>query len=273
MTGPTRRLALAGIAALAALPGRAAAAPSARLLGPEWTRFGTAGDPDHGAWAAFLGTYLREGADGINRIDYAAARAAQPQLRGYIGALEAVDPTALSRDAAMAYWINLYNALTVALVLEEYPVGSIKEVRGGLLNSGPWDVAAVTVNGAELTLDDIEHRILRPVWRDPRIHYAVNCAALGCPNLAPRPYRSDRLEAMLEAGARSYVNHPRGATVRGGELVVSSIYDWFEADFGGSEAGVIAHLADYAEPPLAAALAGRSEIDADRYDWSLNAAR
>jgi hypothetical protein len=160
-------------------------------------------------------------------------------------------------------------------VLEHYPVDSIRKIAisPGLFSAGPWGKKLVTVEGKALSLDDIEHRILRPIWRDPRIHYAVNCAALGCPNLQPEAFTADNEEALLERAAHDYVNHPRGATVADGKLTVSSIYVWYQADFGGTDRGVIAHLQHYAAPALAAALAPIERIGADRYDWSLNDAR
>ncbi len=115
-----------------------------------------------------------------------------------------------------------------------------------------------------------EHGVLRPIWRDPRIHYALNCASIGCPNLAGRAYTRDHLERLLEEGARDYVNHPRGAVWQDSELRVSSIYDWYQEDFGGTEAGVLGHLLRYARPELAERLRGYAgPIDYD-YDWSLN---
>ena len=118
--------------------------------------------------------------------------------------------------------------------------------------------------------DDIEHRILRPLWREPRTHYAINCASIGCPNLMREAFTAGNTEALLDAGARAYVNHPRGVTVAGDNLVVSSIYDWFQVDFGGSDKGVIRHLRQYAEPALEARLQRFDSIDDDEYDWSLN---
>jgi hypothetical protein len=121
-----------------------------------------------------------------------------------------------------------------------------------------------------LSLDDIEHRILRPIWRDPRLHYAVNCAALGCPNLQTAAFTAANTEALLDKAARDFVNHPRGAAIVGGKLIVSSIYVWYEADFGGADRGVIAHLKRYAGPELATALAAVDRISGNRYDWGLN---
>jgi hypothetical protein len=129
----------------------------------------------------------------------------------------------------------------------------------------------VTVEGKRMSLDDIEHGTMRPFFRDPRVHYAVNCASIGCPNLWPRVWRAATLEAELDAAAAAYVNHPRGVTVLpDGRLRISSIYTWFREDFGGNEAGVIAHLRQFAAPPLSQRLSGRTSIAEDAYDWALN---
>jgi hypothetical protein len=181
----------------------------------------------------------------------------------------------LARAEQMAFWINLYNALTVAVVLDHYPVATIRDINisPGLIARGPWGAKLATVAGERLSLDDIEHRILRPIWRDSRIHYAVNCAAIGCPDLQARAWTAEGLDASLDAAARSFVNDPRGVRIDNGRLVVSKVYDWFHADFGGTDAAVIAHPVRYAEPALAEALRGRSRLDAAEYDWALNHAR
>ncbi|MEO0681767.1 MAG: DUF547 domain-containing protein [Pseudomonadota bacterium] len=267
-----RLLTLAAAAPVAAsLPRAAAAGPAARLIDATWTRSGSGGDPDAGPWAAILSRRLTLAEDGVARFDYAGARADLPNLRAWLAAYTAVDPRGLTRGAQYAYWANLYNAVTVELMLEAWPVDTIKTVQGGLFNTGPWKKKTTAVAGVALSLDDIEHGILRPVFRDPRIHYAVNCASIGCPNLQPRPFASATLEGVLEQAARDYVNDPRGARIEGGRLTVSSIYDWFQEDFGGSEAGVLEHLRRYAEPGLRAALEGRSGYDRDAYDWAVNA--
>ena len=180
-----------------------------------------------------------------------------------------------SRPEQRAYWTNLYNALTVKVVLDHYPVASIMkiDISPGLFAKGPWKKKLLAIEGEKVSLDDIEHRILRPIWKDPRTHYAVNCASLGCPNLPMQAFTSANTEELLDAGARAYVNHARGARIDKGRLTVSSIYDWFESDFGGSEAGVIEHLRKYAEPALAKQLAGVKRIADDDYDWSLNDAK
>jgi hypothetical protein len=278
MTGPTRRnfgIGLAGGAIAAAAP--AWAAPSARLWA-FWAPENPAGTvkPDHSAWDGFVRKYVRAGADGINRIPYGGVAPPDRQaVSAYVKALEAVAPRALPRREQLAYWINLYNALTVRVVLERWPVASIRDINisAGLFERGPWGAKLLTVEGQKVSLDDIEHRILRPIWRDPRIHYAVNCASIGCPNLPPQAFTAENAGALMAGGARAYVNHPRGARVEGGRLRVSSIYHWFKEDFGDSDAGVIAHLKQHAAPALKAALDPITRVDGHDYDWAINAAR
>ena len=128
----------------------------------------------------------------------------------------------------------------------------------------------LSVEGERLSLDDMEHRILRPIWKDPRLHYAVNCASVGCPNLQAEAYTAAGTERLLEKGAREYVNHPRGAEKGERLLTLSSIYKWFREDFGGAEAGVMEHLRRYADTPLRDELGTYRGKVKYRYDWSLN---
>lgn len=247
------------------------AAAKPKLVDTYWEASGSGGPVDHAAWDAFLAAYTSPGSDGVRRVDYgAAATEGRADLQAYLVHLQSIDPTTLPRPEQFAYWANLYNAATVEVILEEYPVESIRKIGGSLFSPGPWRDPAVEVAGRELSLDNIEHGILRAIWGDPRVHYAVNCASIGCPNLGTRAFRGEGLDAALDSLARDYVNHPRGAQVRNGRLHVSSIYDWFQIDFGGDDKGVIAHLRKYAKPELAAALEGITRVSDDSYDWSLN---
>jgi hypothetical protein len=120
-------------------------------------------------------------------------------------------------------------------------------------------------------LDQIENSILRPEFNEPRIHYAINCASIGCPNLAARAWRAETMEADLTAAARAYINHPRGVSIDSqGRVRVSTIYRWFAADFGGNAAAVLTHLRRYAAPDLQARLAQATTISNYNYDWALN---
>ncbi len=247
-------------------------------LWEHWTRH----DPesrkriDHGAWNELLARHVRTDRAGVNRVDYGAfSDDDRAQLDGYIARLAELPIGRYDRDEQFAYWVNLYNALTVDLILDRYPVESIRDIdiSPGLFAVGPWDKELVAVEGKRLSLNDIEHRILRPIWQDPRLHYAVNCAAIGCPNLREQAYESDGLNETLERAARDYVNDPRGVTIMDGQVTVSRIYDWFIEDFGASEQGVMRHLMQYADPALAGRLAEIGALSDTQYDWSLNDVR
>ncbi|MBF0280004.1 MAG: DUF547 domain-containing protein [SAR324 cluster bacterium] len=252
------------------------AAPNAELW-PRWQQH----DPesrqtiDHQFWALFLKRYLQTNdPSGIFRVAYqTVTKEDKILLSDYIRELSSLPILEYGLQEQAAYWINLYNALTIQLILDHFPVESILDIdiSPGFFSFGPWDAKLISVDGVELSLNDIEHRILRPIWKDNRFHYAINCASLGCPNLAPVPYTSVNLEAALERGARAYINHPRGAFFKDGELSVSKIFNWFEEDFGGDEAGVITHLKKYASGNLADRLQDyRGELNYE-YSWKLNA--
>lgn len=231
-------------------------------------------------YEALLQRYVVKSADGVNRVDYGKWRGAQADraaLESFIAAQAKQQPSQLKKPEQLAFWANLYNAITLKVILDDYPVASIRDIKskGVWLDPkafiGPWVQKRIAVEGRELSLDEIEHAILRPTFKDPRVHYAVNCASFGCPNLGAKAWRAETLEADLDAAARDFVNHPRGAKVGGdGALAVSSIYNWFKADFGGSDAGVIAHLKKYANPQFAKQLEKLTAVGGDSYDWSLN---
>jgi Protein of unknown function, DUF547 len=229
---------------------------------------------DFTSWDSFLAKYVdAQHPSGIHRLRYASVSAEDRQaLQDYIAVLQTVSISTYNRQEQQAYWINLYNALTVSVILAHYPVASIRDIRlSGLFSTGPWQAKLVTIEGEKVSLDDIEHRILRPIWKDNRLHYALNCASLGCPNLAPVAYTSANLEQLLEQGARAYINHPRGVFCQDGTCAFSSIYVWFQEDFGGNVAEVVQHLLRYANEPLAAQLqAYRGKLKHD-YEWQLNA--
>ena len=264
-----------GLLGVALLAGVAKAAPGSELLSAWEASVETNAESiDHSAWQGILDTYLTSHPSGINRFDYAALKANAEdaaRLAGYLTSLQELDPRHYSRQEQQAYWINFYNALTVRVVVDAYPVDSIRDIYQGWLPLGPWDDVHAEVAGMPLTLNNIEHGILRPIWRDPRIHYAVNCASHGCPNLSPTVYTAANTETQLEAGARAYINHPRGTSfVDDDFLLISSIYEWYVEDFGGTEKTVIDHLMQYAEEELAARLKTFSGSVDYEYDWNLN---
>lgn len=229
---------------------------------------------DHSLWQDNLNKYLLTShPSAINLYDYKRVTATDhQQLKTYLTQLSHLDPRLYSKDEQMAYWINLYNALTIDVILDHYPVASIRDLGEGFFSFGPWDDEIIKIANQELTLNDIEHRILRPIWQDARIHYAVNCASLSCPNLAKQAYTANNLERLLKQGAHRYVNHQRGVYWEEDQVELSKIYSWYQEDFGDNEANVIKHLMQYAEPELLKQLKTYSK-DTDisyHYDWQLN---
>ena len=240
---------------------------------------------DDAAYRRLLASYVVERDGGLNLFRYGEVSAADrgaltKQIKGW----EAIDWTALTRPQKFAFFANLYNALTLDVVLNHYPVKSIRDITiapedqgffaslSGAFNRGPWSAKLVNVGGTRLSLDDIEHAILRPMG-DPRVHYAVNCASVGCPDIRPTPWDAATLDADLDDAATDYVNSDRGVRPSaGGGLLVSRIYEWFAEDFGGA-LGVGQHLKRYATGETARLLdaeGAEGEIVGYRYDWSLN---
>ena len=231
---------------------------------------------DHGPWQEILDGYVATDGEGVNLFDYEGLQANAgdaAKLNAYLEYLQGLDPRDYSRAEQMAYWINFYNALTVKVVLDEYPVETIRDIHEGVVPyTGPWDDVHARVTGEDLTLNHMEHGILRPLWREERIHYAVNCAAYGCPHLIDTAFTADNTEELLDAGARAYVNNFRGVDVVDEDfIVISSIYDWYAEDFGDTEESIMEHLRQHAEDELATFLEGfEGAIEYD-YDWGLNA--
>jgi Protein of unknown function, DUF547 len=260
-----------GVFALLAIFG----APQADLW-PKWQKHDPASAQkiDHSAWDKWLKKYLvAPHPSGVNRVRYGSvAPEDRKALKSYLEDLQSLPISAYNEAEQKAYWINLYNALTVEVILSHYPVESIRSIgiSPGLFSRGPWDAKLATIEREKLSLNDIEHRILRPIWKDARVHYAVNCASLGCPNLQLVAYTGENTEAVLEKGAGEYINHPRGLAIKNGKLQVSSIYDWFKDDFGASRDRLLEHWLKYVDADLAGALKSyKGSLDYG-YDWSLN---
>lgn len=226
---------------------------------------------DHGSWDKILKKYISN-KNGVNLFAYGKVSSADKKsLKSYIDQLKNTDPRELNRKESMAYWINAYNAITVDVVLDNYPVKSIKDIKSGIFTSGPWKTDIFKIQGQHLSLDNIEHGILRAVYKDPRVHYAVNCASYSCPNLAKKAFTGSNLESLLNQGARDYINHPRGVSVESdGDLKISSIFNWFKEDFGTKETKVIEHLKKYAQPSLKAKLDSFNGSVSYDYGWDLN---
>ena len=226
---------------------------------------------DHSAWNRFLSKYLvTDHPSGIYRVRYDEVPPKDRRaLKDYLDRLIGLDVRTFNRAEQRAYWINLYNATVVQMVLENPTAPNVLKIDAGFFRKGPWRVKRMTIAGKWMSLDDIEHRILRPGWHDPRIHYVLNRASLGSPNLPPEAFTAENSERLLDAAARAYVNHSRGVSVKAGRLTVSSLYIWYPDDFGG-EQGILDHLRRYATRALKNQLASIRHITYHTYDWRLN---
>jgi hypothetical protein len=203
-------------------------------------------------------------------VSYAGFKADEARLDEHLARMGRVDPDRLSREERFAYYINAYNAWTIKLILAGYPgVKSIKDL-GSLLQS-PWKKPLVHINGRTLTLDDVEHSILRPEFKDPRVHFAINCASKSCPPLLGEPYRGEVLDGQLDRVTTTFLNRPVNYRLQGDRFYVSSIFKWFGEDFG----DVLEFYTRYAQGDLKQALQthrDRIRVDYLDYDWSLNGA-
>lgn len=229
---------------------------------------------NHRLWDNFLSRFIHSN-NGINLVDYSSAsKQGKEQLNTYIKQLAAIKIALYNKQQQKAFWINIYNALTVHLIVNAYPIKSIKSVKLMKLSFtefSPWDRPLVKINGINLTLNNIEHKILRTYWSDPRIHYAINCASISCPNLANQAYTAEHIEQMMDKAAIAYINHTRAVNIISeNELYLSSIYQWYSEDFGRDKSAILSHLIKYAKQPLANKLKSFSGEITYRYNWDLN---
>lgn len=242
-------------------------------------------DHQHRTWTTLLERHVEWNAAGTTTaVDYAGFARERKSLDGYVTALGVVPISEYSRWSwrqQQAFLINAYNAATVQLVLTRYPkLDSIKDI-GGLLGN-PWKKAFVPLLGKTRSLDDIEHGLLRgsPRYRDPRIHFAVNCASIGCPALRPEAFVAARLETQLEDQTLRFLRDRTRNRLRsegkGQVLELSSIFDWYAHDFKaqGGPAGFVARRPDAIGADAASTSAlrqGQAKLRFLDYDWALNA--
>jgi len=228
-------------------------------------------DSPSAAYSGVLARNLTAGADGVMLFDYAAAKASGDHdvIKAFIAEQTALTPSTMNAAEATAYWANLYNAVTLDVVLDDYPIKSIRSL--GSFSTGPWKRDVVTVEGDVLSLDNIEHDILRVDFATPYIHYMVNCASFGCPNLRNELWTAEGLDADQRDAASAFINSDRGVMIRrDGRIAVSKIYNWFSEDFGDTQDDLRAHLAEHATGARLEALNGGAKFKGSHYNWDLN---
>lgn len=219
---------------------------------------------DNTLYAQLLNAHVRDGV-----VDYQGFKADEKILDAYLDQMAAVNPDKMSRNDQFAFYINAYNAWTIKLILTRYPdISSIKDI--GSIFSSPWKKKISRINGDLLTLDEIEHEILRPRFQDPRIHFAVNCASKGCPKLISHPYEAHTLDQQLDTVTREFINNPGRNYLEANTLYVSRIFKWFAEDFNHD---IVSFFIQYASDDFRQALTAVGDdlnIRYLNYDWSLN---
>ena len=257
-TPPTKVVEVVDVGATRAAP---AMAPPTRLDAPPSTDVlpdpPAAGDaaPSHAAFDALLRRYVSSS----GAVDYRGLKSEHAALKSYLQTLSDNTPSDdWSRDEALAYWINAYNAATLDLILDNYPLASIKDLDGG----NPWDVKRIRLGDKTYSLNGIENDVIRPRFREPRIHFAVNCAAKGCPPLRNEAYTAERLDAQLREQTRKFLRDDDYNQVAGARATLSPIFDWYGTDFG----DVAAFVSRYRDD-----VSADTDVGFGTYDWSLNA--
>lgn len=243
-----------------------------------------AAPPDHAAWNTLLKKHVVVVRGGQStQVDYVGMRVDRSILKTYLTSLSAVTPAEFntwSRADRLAFLINAYNAWTVELILTGEPdLASIKDL-GSFLQS-PWKRVFIPLLGRTRSLDDIEHGMIRGTngFREPRIHFAVNCASIGCPALRAEAYRGDQLHFQLEDATRKFLADRQRNRLQGNELAISSIFKWYREDFEQGWDGVTSipqFLARYRsslglkDQQIAMLLHGKVTLVFLDYDWRLN---
>ena len=227
----------------------------------------------HQKWQDFLNRYVISNKEKINLVDYPHISPNDLNtLKDYVKEMSQINIDEYNRNEQLAYWINLYNALIVQTVANYYPVANIQEINisPGLFSIGPWGANIITIKGVPLSLDQINNRIVRPIWNDPRTLYAMNDATIGAPNLSKQAYTGDKIQEQLNDAANKYINSLRGVQVIEGKLILSKIYDWYQEDYGGTKQYVINHLLHFAHEPLLSQLKHINSVDSYVYNWHIN---
>lgn len=208
----------------------------------------------HDAFDKILSTYVSSS----GKVDYAGLKKNEGKLDTYLAEASAQDPNLMNRNQGLAYWINVYNAYTIKLILDHYPTSSIMDIYGGKA----WDQKWIEINGSTYSLNDIEHTIIRPTYQDARIHFAVNCAASSCPPLLNKAYTARNVDTLLEQVTRKFINNTTYNQISKQDLKLSKIFEWYKDDFG----DLIVYLNEYTDVSIPAGV----DISYTEYDWALN---
>ena len=215
----------------------------------------TTNTPNHDEWNSIL----KSNVTSSGKVNYVSMKTKLSNIETYITNLESLsDQSTWSKNEKLAYWINLYNAATVRLIIQNYPTTSITSLNGGK----PWDKKVVTISGKSYTLNQIENDIIRPRFKEPRIHFAVNCAAVSCPKIMNSAFTADKLNYQLTKQAKAFINGSKNS-INENSVEISKIFEWYAVDFGSS---IIEYLNKYSTTQINS----EATIGYKEYNWNLN---
>jgi hypothetical protein len=208
----------------------------------------------HAIWNDLLQKHV----SAAGKVNYVGFKQDKAKLQSYLDLLAANEPSAKSKNDQIAYWINAYNAFTIDLILDNYPITSILK----LDNGKTWHVQRITIGGKKYSLDDIEKKILIGKFKEPRVHFAVNCAAKSCPPLKNKAWEGSSLNADLDRAAMNFVNNTAYNKIDQKTAALSQIFNWYKGDFG----DVNAFINKYANQQITA----KTKVSYNEYNWDLN---
>ena len=259
-------LCASAFATLMLLAFTAVATPPVLLLGGAASRPGAVAAIDHGAFDKLLKKYVNS--KGL--VNYKALKADQTAFNQYLEMLSKNPPAASwSKPEQMAYWINAYNAYTIRLILDHYPLQSIKDIGSKIqipFVTTPWAAKFFSIGGEKMSLDNIEHGTLRKKYNDPRIHFALVCASMSCPRLRSEAYTAARLESQLDDQGRDFLNNPAKNKPGKTSAQLSKYFDWYKGDWDSNGQTVVSWVNKYATTKVDA----NARITYLDYNWQLN---
>jgi hypothetical protein len=219
---------------------------------------------------ALFDSLLRKYVNTEGMVDYKGFIKDSVAFNSYLDLLSKNHPNEKnwSRDERLAYWLNAYNAFTIKLICNYYPVKSIKDVKKGIpLVSDTWTIEFIKIENRTYNLNNIEHNIVRPTFNDPRVHFALNCASLSCPKLLGESYKADILQTQLDAQAKEFLRDTqRNKIINANKAELSKLFTWFAGDFKKVAPSVVAFINKYSDTKLVE----NAQIDYLEYDWGLN---
>jgi len=217
---------------------------------------------DHEQWTTLLRAHVTN--DG--KVNYKGIKNESGLLQEYLKALSSHVPGKnWTKNEQLVYWINAYNAFTVKLIIDNYPLKSIKDISNGLpMIDSPWDIKFFKIGEREMDLNTIEHEILRKMFSEPRIHFAINCASFSCPKLRNEAFEADKIETQLQDQAIDFLTNPDKNLINESATQLSKIFDWFKSDFE-KQGTLLAYIEQYNNK-----LNTANNIQHLKYSWALN---